>query len=63
MVRTPGTMVASGYCWMFRYTEVLGMFPRTAVLGLVTCKRILANDIETCPQNTQTKSENEIMMA
>lgn len=33
---------------MFLYTAVLGILPRTAVRGLVTWRRILANDIATC---------------
>lgn len=44
----PGTLVASGYCLIFLYTVVPGIFPRVAVFGLVTCKRILAKEIDTC---------------
>ena len=47
IISTPGTLVASGYCWMFLQTVVLGIFPRIAVRGLVTCNRIFAKDIET----------------
>lgn len=54
----PGILVASGYCRIFLYTEVPGSFPRIAVLGLVTCKRILAKDILTC--NNTVRKKNEI---
>jgi hypothetical protein len=34
--KTPGILVASGYCSMFLYTFVPGRLPNRAVLGLVT---------------------------
>jgi len=47
-IRTPGTLAASGYCSIFLYTVVPGRFPRIAVRGRVTWRRIFANDNETC---------------
>jgi len=51
--RTPGTLAASGYCSIFPiHCVVPGIFPRIAVEGLVTWRRIFANDNETCFYNS-----------
>lgn len=54
----PCGRVASGYCKMFRYTFVPGIFPKRAVWGRVTLKRILTKEMQTAtrrPISTETK--------
>lgn len=47
VIKTPDTLLATGYCNMLQNKSVPGNFPSTSVLGFIDVTIIFPNDITT----------------